>query len=62
MSNDELNTRAARLMVQRGGRFMQKIGEAWLCADPVNADRLVEAFPEKFAEYRRQAQALAMEA
>ena len=55
MSNDELNRKAARLMVMRGGRFMKQIGEAWLCADPVNADRLVAAFPEKFNEYRQQA-------
>ena len=36
----------AKAMIKRGGNFAHYLGEALMCADRVNAQRIHDAFPE----------------
>jgi len=49
-SYDEAQAVAAA-MIQYGGHFVQCLGQALSIADPINRDRIEEAFPEYWAEY-----------
>jgi len=43
----------AHAMIQYGGSFAKHIGEALLHADPINMEKLLNAFPEMIKEYER---------
>jgi len=42
----------AQAMKRKGGSFVKAIGTALTAADPINATKLLEAFPEYFKQYR----------
>ena len=39
-------------MLTFGGSFVQALARAWRCADRENQDRLHDAFPDVWADYR----------
>lgn len=46
----------ANAMRERGGGFVQALGEAILRADPINVFKLKQAFPEYWEQYKRYAE------
>ena len=42
-------------MIEHGGSFTIKLGEAALAADPVNLKKLRDAFPDYWANYLKTA-------
>ena len=42
-------------MITYGGSFAQKLAEAWRCADEHNQQRLKDAFPDYWLQYRLMA-------
>lgn len=49
--NQEQTEQAAFAMRVRGGSFIQRIGEAYMHADPRNQGRLYGAFEREFEDY-----------
>lgn len=54
---DEQN-RVARAMIKWGGGFVRSLGEALFRADPVNAQKIHDAFPECWEEYLEKSKKL----
>jgi len=46
----------ATAMQQRGGGFVQALGVALAKADPANRERIHQAFPEYWEQYRKIAE------
>ena len=44
-------------MKEYGGSFVKALAECLECADPINYQKLEEAFPEYFEEYSTMAEA-----
>ncbi len=52
MNRDEM-IEIAEKMLEYGGSFVKQIGGAVLHADPINMEKLDEAFGDLFESYRR---------
>jgi len=54
---DEQN-KIARAMVKWGGSFVHYLGESLMRADPVNAQKIHDAFPDCWEEYLKKSKKL----
>lgn len=48
----------AKAMIKRGGSFAHYLGESLMHADPVNAQKIHDAFPEYWFEYLKKSKKL----
>lgn len=47
--------RVAEAMRSRGGSFVQALGNALMCADSANVEKIRQAWPELWREYATEA-------
>ena len=47
--------RIANAMINHGGSFVKKLGEALIYSDPINQRKIKDAFPEYWEEYKKWA-------
>lgn len=55
MSDQDIHNEAVLVsesMIKRGGSFVRSLGEALQHADPINAAKIKQAFPEYWDEYK----------
>lgn len=50
--------KVARAMIKWGGSFIHYLGESLMRADPVNAQRIHDAFPEHWDAYLKKSKKL----
>lgn len=53
--------RVARAMIRWGGSFIRYLGEALIRADPINAQKIQDAFPEYWKDYLKKSKMLKAE-